>query len=145
MSISTKTTHPSPYPTKSQIHQIFTHLTNNNPTAFYAHVSDDANWTVMGSHILSAHYTTKASFLSSSLARISAVIDGGLNLKIVSIIGGETEEWAVVEMLADARCKNGLKYDQAYSWSTRWKDDKIVEVRAYLDGVLLNRALEENE
>lgn len=39
----------------------------------------------------------------------------------------------------------GMIYDNTYSWSTRWKEGKIVEVRAYLDGLLLNRALAENE
>lgn len=38
-----------------------------------------------------------------------------------------------------------MAYDNTYSWSTRWKDGMIVEVRAYLDGLLLNRALSENE
>jgi len=37
-----------------------------------------------------------------------------------------------------------MLYDNTYSWSTRWKEGKIVEVRAYLDGLLLNRALEGN-
>lgn len=38
-----------------------------------------------------------------------------------------------------------MVYDNTYSWSTRWENGMIVEVRAYLDGLLLNRALEENE
>lgn len=38
-----------------------------------------------------------------------------------------------------------MVYDNTYSWSTRWDGGKIIEVRAYLDGLLLNQALTENE
>jgi ketosteroid isomerase-like protein len=66
-----------------------------------------------------------------------------MKLRVKNIIGGETEEWAVIEMEAveGTKCKNGMVYDQKYSWSTRWRNGMIVEVRAYLDGGLLDRAL----
>ena len=75
--------------------------------AFYAHVADDVSWTVMGSHALSGKYNSKADFLSNSAGRIGAVIDGPMKLKVKSVIGGDVEEWAVIEMVAEARCKNG--------------------------------------
>ena len=64
-----------------------------------------------------------------------------MKLRLKSIIGGETEELAVIEMEAvkGTKCKNGMVYDQKYSWSTRWRDGMIVEVRAYLDGGLLDQ------
>ncbi|XXG97288.1 hypothetical protein Hte_003584 [Hypoxylon texense] len=133
------------FPTKARIREVFAHLVAGDAPSFYAHVADDVDWTVMGTHVLSGHYPDKATFMSQSLARISGVFDGPIKLHIRSIIGGEVEEWAVVELAAEARCKNGMVYDNTYSWSTRWKDDMIVEVRAYLDGLLLNRALSENE
>lgn len=69
-----------------------------------------------------------------------------MKLRVRSIIGGETEEWAVVELEAveGTKCKNGMLYEQKYSWSTRWREGMIVEVRAYLDGGLLDQALVEN-
>lgn len=100
----------------------------------------------MGSNALSGHYSSKASFLSSSFNTIAAAIDGPMKLRVRSIIGGETEEWAVVELEAveGTKCKNGMLYEQKYSWSTRWREGMIVEVRAYLDGGLLDQALVEN-
>ncbi|KAI9744331.1 MAG: hypothetical protein M1818_002483 [Claussenomyces sp. TS43310] len=133
------------YPSKAHIRDVFAHLTRAEAQEFYKHVADDVDWTVMGTHALSGHYTDKKSFLEKSVARVSAVLEGPLRLRVRNVIGGEVEEWAVVEMTADATCKNGLRYDNTYSWSTRWKDGKIVQVRAYLDGILLDRALADNE
>ncbi|KAI1179134.1 hypothetical protein F4777DRAFT_575166 [Nemania sp. FL0916] len=132
-------------PTQAQVRAVFQHLQDGDANTFYDYVADDVHWTVMGTHALSGVYKTKQAFLSQSFGRIAAALDGPVKLNITKITGGEVEDWAVVEMVADARQKNGKPYNNTYSWSTRWKDGKIVEVRAYLDGLMLNRALEENE
>lgn len=97
----------SPFPTKARIREIFAHLTAGDAPAFYAHVADDVDWTVMGTHALSGHYPNKATFMAESLTRIGGVLDGPMKLQVKSVIGGETEEWAVIELAAEARCKNG--------------------------------------
>ncbi|OTA66623.1 hypothetical protein K449DRAFT_430937 [Hypoxylon sp. EC38] len=127
----------SSYPTKAKIREIFSHLAASDSQAFYAHVDDDVDLTLMGSHVLAGHYD-KASFMRA-LGRINSIFDGPVKLHVQSIIGGEIEEWAIIELVAEAKCKNG------YSWSTRWEDGKIVEVRTYMDGLLSNRVLAENE
>ena len=38
-----------------------------------------------------------------------------------------------------------MLYDNKYAWITRWKGEKTVEARAYLDSELLSRALKENQ
>ncbi|KAI8631876.1 hypothetical protein F5Y19DRAFT_472760 [Xylariaceae sp. FL1651] len=132
-------------PTQTRILEIFQHLQDGDANTFYAnYVADDVHWTVMGTHALSGVYESKQAFLSQSASRIGAVLDGPLKLNIIKVIGGEIEEWAVIEMAANARLKNGKPYNNKYSWTTRWKDGKIVEVRAYLDGLTLNQTLEEN-
>ncbi|KAI0968976.1 hypothetical protein F4678DRAFT_440556 [Xylaria arbuscula] len=133
-------------PSQARIRAIFQPLLDGDTKSFYDnHVADDVHWTVMGTHTLSGVYESKSAFLSQSASRIAAVLDGPMKLNITKVIGGEVEDWAVIEMVADAHLKNGKPYNNIYSWSTRWKDGKIVEVRAYLDGLILNRALEENE
>lgn len=97
----------SQFPTKNQIREIFAHLTRGDTKAFYENVAEDVHWTVMGTHALSGSYNSKSSFLSTSASRIAAVLDGPIKLKIRSVIGGEVEEWAVIEMVANAKCKNG--------------------------------------
>jgi hypothetical protein len=40
----------------------------------------------------------------------------------------------------------GLFYDNRFAWISRWNLDwKIVEMRAYLDSFLVNKAITENE
>ncbi|KAI1146767.1 hypothetical protein F4825DRAFT_472223 [Nemania diffusa] len=132
-------------PSQQRIRAIFQHLQDGQPEKFYQnYVSDDVYWTVMGTHALSGVYRTKQAFLSQSASRIAAVLDGPMKLNINKVIGGEVDDWAVVEMTADARLKNGKPYNNTYSWSTRWENEKIVEVRAYLDGLMLNGALGES-
>ncbi len=97
----------SSFPTQAYIREIFAHLERGDGAAFYENVADDVSWTVMGSHALSGHFPDKKTFLSTSAGPIVAVIDGPLNLQVRRVIGGETEDWAVIELLADAKCKNG--------------------------------------
>lgn len=106
--MASTTTHPTGCPPKVRIREIFDHLTQGDAAAFYTHVADNVSWTVMGTHLLSGHYANKATFLSTSVARIGAVLEGPMKLQICSIIGGGVdEEWAVVEMQAQSQCKNG--------------------------------------
>ena len=40
----------------------------------------------------------------------------------------------------------GQPYNQEYCWVLRWNQDrKVVQVRAYLDGVIIQNGLEHNE
>jgi len=67
-------------------------------------------------------------------------------LKIKNIIGGgEDEEWCTVEMENEGKCKNGMDYNQRYSWNVRWEGNVVIEVRAYLDTALLRDVIEGNE
>lgn len=97
----------SQFPTKAQIKDIFALLARGDAKAFYENVAEDVNWTVMGTHALSGIYNSKSSFLSMSASRIASALDGPMEMEIRSVIGGEVEEWAVIEMAAIAKCKNG--------------------------------------
>ena len=78
----------------------------------------------MDTNSLSRHYTSKASFLSSSLSTITAAIDG------------EEGEWAVIGMEAaeGMRCKDGMRYDQRYSWPKRWEEKSMLINEIFLIG-----------
>jgi ketosteroid isomerase-like protein len=53
-------------------------------------------------------------------------------------------DWAVVELHSLATAKNGLRFDNRYCWVCRFVNGMIVEVRAYLDSVMVARLFEEN-
>jgi ketosteroid isomerase-like protein len=48
----------------SYVESLFANLENGKSDAFFEHVADDVNWTVMGSHPLAGDYRTKVNFLT---------------------------------------------------------------------------------
>ena len=57
-------------------------------------------------------------------------------------VSGDT---AIVEMVSTSIALNGRPSAQRYCWITRFLDGLIVEVRAYLDSVLVEQVIDENE
>ncbi|KAI9800039.1 MAG: hypothetical protein M1833_003568 [Piccolia ochrophora] len=138
----------APYPDKSRIRSIFSALETGQFGAMFEHVADDVDWTVMGHHPLAGRYTSKQSFQEGTLSRLGKVMkeDDPIKLTVRNVIGGDDEEWAVVELIAKGTAKNGLPFDNTYAWVTRWNtDERIVQVRAYLDSELVKEAIEQNE
>jgi len=45
-----------------QVYEIFKNLETSHEDAFFAHVADDVDWTVEGTHPLAGHYHSKADF-----------------------------------------------------------------------------------
>ena len=56
----------------------------------------------------SAHPQPLESWKQGALGVINRVLRDPLKLKVINVIGGGDEEWAVVELKADAVCKNGV-------------------------------------
>jgi ketosteroid isomerase-like protein len=50
-----------------------------------------------------------------------------------------------VELRSHAIAKNGMRFDSCCCWVIRFANDRIVEVRAYLDSALLRKLVDENE
>ena len=110
---------------------------------FFARVSPTVDWTVMGSHALSGRYTELATFRQSTFGRLNPRMESPLALKVTNVIvsGGQ----AAVELSADGKQKSGKPFDNKYCWVVRY-DEKgmVVQVRAYLDGELVNETIRKN-
>lgn len=136
----------APYPTPQEITTLFAHLTSNNPSAFFTHVSADVDWELLGTHPLAGHYKSLSDWKAGALEPINAVLREPLKLQVRNVVGGGDQEWACVELFADAVCKDGMEYPQRYSWVMRFDDrGMIVQVRAYLDSALVQKALDRNK
>ncbi|MBV9178956.1 MAG: hypothetical protein JO297_18155 [Nitrososphaeraceae archaeon] len=57
-------------------------------------------------------------------------------------VSGDTD---IVETASTSIALNGRPYAQRNCWMTRFVDGLIVEVRAYLDSVLVQQVIYENE
>jgi ketosteroid isomerase-like protein len=128
--------------TLKQIGDIFKTLEIGDGDAFFSHVADDVDWTVEGTHPLAGHYHSKADFLAHTFEKLGQVLPQGTQLHLEHALA--SGDWAVVELRSLATAKNGLRFDNRYCWVCRFRHNKIVEVRAYLDSALVARLFEEN-
>lgn len=98
----------APFLSPSKIEALFKNMETGNYAAFFEHVSTDVDWTVMGTHPCAGRYATLQDFQQSTLARLGKIMkDPGIKLMVRNVIGGGEREWATVELVAKAECKNG--------------------------------------
>jgi ketosteroid isomerase-like protein len=125
------------------VKSLFANLENGKSGAFFEHVADDVNWTVMGTHPLAGNYHTKADFLTHTFARLDKILKEGVVLRVTNIlVDGDS---AAVEMESISTALNGKPFDNRYCWIVYFSKGTIVEVRAYLDSALVQRLIDENE
>lgn len=123
---------------------LFSLLAGGHQDKFMAHVAENVNWTIMGTHPAAGRYTSKEDFAASAFARINPRLkEGGVALSIRNVIVGGDE--AAVELAGEATQNNGKPFNGAYCWICRFEDGQIVEVRAYLDSALVTQLFEDNE
>jgi len=136
-------------PQRDAIMDLFSNLSSpDTQKDFFNQVSDDVDWWIVGHTPMSRSYKSKQEFLDATIEVLrNKVLTGPLSFKPVTVLGGGDSEWATVEMEAiDAKCRNGMTYDMRYCWLVRFGDnDKIEQVKAYLDTDLLVRAIEQNQ
>ena len=130
--------------TLDYVTKLYENLSNERQRVFFDSVADDVQWTVMGTHPLAGVYNSKADFLKHTFERLARIIKGGsVIMKIGHIyVSGDT---AIVEMTSTSVALNGRPYAQKFCWITRFADGLIVQVRAYLDSVLVQQLIDENE
>jgi len=125
-----------------QVRKIFQGLENGDGAAFFQHVADDVDWTVMGTHPLAGHYSGKKAFIAGTFAKLGRVLPQGTQLHVQHLL--VKDDQAVVELRSLATAKNGMRFDNYYCWVVYFRDGVIVKVRAYLDSALVARLFEES-
>ena len=124
------------------VREVFKHLESGDGKGFFDHVADNVDWIVEGTHPLAGHYHSKADFLAHTFEKLAKVLPQGAQLHTEhALVSGDR---AVVELHSLATAKNGVRFDNRYCWICRFVNGTIVEVRAYLDSVLVARLFEEN-
>ncbi|GAB7343166.1 hypothetical protein MBLNU457_1237t2 [Dothideomycetes sp. NU457] len=95
------------YPDQKEITTLFENLSNGNAEAFFSCVSSNVDWELLGQHPLAGRYRNLADWKKGALEPINKVLREPLKLKVRNVVGGGEQEWASVELFADAVCKNG--------------------------------------
>jgi uncharacterized protein len=130
--------------TLDYVTRLFENLSNGKTNTFFDRIVDDVHWTVIGTHPLAGVYNSKADFLNHTFECPGRVLkEGSVVMKLDHIyVSGDT---AIVEMTSTSTALKGRPYRQKFCWVTRLVDGLIVEVRAYLDSVLVQQVIDENE
>jgi ketosteroid isomerase-like protein len=127
---------------ESFVRSSFAHFEADNGPAFLQHVADNVSWTATGiDNPLGGHYTSKQEVGAKIFGRIIPKMATALTAKVTNVLTAGA--WAVVELKSQGRSKGGKDYNQELCWICRYEDDKIVEVRMYLDTALLKALLDE--
>jgi len=125
-----------------RVRSLFEGLERGDGAAFFQHVAEDVDWTVMGTHPLAGHYPSKKAFIEGTFAKLGQVLPQGAQLHVEHLL--VKDDQAVVELRSLASAKNGMRFDNRYCWVVYFRDGVIVEVRAYLDSAIVARLFEEN-
>jgi uncharacterized protein len=128
--------------TNDFVRNIFKGLQNGDGAAFFAHVADDVDWIVMGTHPLAGHYASKKAFIAGTFDKLARVLPQGAQLHVEHLM--VKDEQAVVELHSLATARNEMRFDNRYCWVVYFKSGVIVRVRAYLDSAMAARLFEEN-
>ena len=128
--------------THESVREIFKGLENGDGSAFFQHVADNVDWTVMGTHPLAGHYLSKKAFIEGTFAKLGKVLPNGAELHTENVI--VEGDQAVVELHSLATARNGMRFDNRYCWVVYFQDGLIVRVRAYLDSTMVAPLFEEN-
>ena len=63
--------------TAERVREIFKKLEKGDGAAFFEHVTDDVDWTVMGTHPLAGRYRSKKSFIAGTFAKLGQILPQG--------------------------------------------------------------------
>jgi uncharacterized protein len=110
---------------------------------FWARVAPDVDWTVEGTHALAGRYRSKQEFIDATFDRLGGVLQGGVKLDVEHLyVDGDT---TIAELLSTSTTNEGASFDNRYCWVCRFDGDTIVEVRAYLDSMMVDYTIQRNE
>jgi hypothetical protein len=128
--------------TAGYVRQVFKGLESGDGEEFFAHVADDVDWIVEGTHPLAGHYHSKADFIADTFAKLDKVLPKGAELHVEHLV--VEDDQAVVELHSLATAKNGMRFDNRYCWVCTFENNVITRVRAYLDSAMVAQLFEEN-
>src|SRR3984957_9326435 len=100
--------------TPERVREIFRGLENGDGAAFFTHVADDVDWTVMGTHPLAGRYRNKADFIAGTFTKLGQVLPQGTQLHLEYLI--VKGDQAVVELHSLATARNGMRFVNRYCW-----------------------------
>lgn len=107
----------------------------NGSASFFDLLADDVTWTITGNSPIAKTYNSRQQFLDEAITPINE----RLSERIVPTLRALYAEGDMVIALWDGKgmAKDGISYNNTYSWYMKVKGEKIVEVIAFFDSIEL--------
>ena len=93
----------------SQVRGIFKGLEHGDGAAFFQHVAEDVDWTVMGTHPLAGHYVGKQVFIAGTFSKLGRVLPQGAQLHVEHTIITRVRAYLDSAMVTQLFAENALE------------------------------------
>jgi ketosteroid isomerase-like protein len=102
---------------------------------FFDLVADDVHWTVIGSTPASGVFESKKALVDAAFGPLLERLDGPLTTRFVDLAADGDK--VLLRFESSGMAKTGLHYHQVYCFAMVMREQRIVEIVAYLDTDLL--------
>jgi ketosteroid isomerase-like protein len=132
------------HPDRATVEAIFGLLENPDTTpAFFEHVADDVEWTVMGTHPLAGTFTSKQEYLDATFSQLGPLMRAGTHIKLSDLyVDGNT---VIAELMTHSVTLEGAAFEDGLCWICTFDGDRIVKARCYLDSAMVTWTIQRNK
>jgi ketosteroid isomerase-like protein len=122
---------------KKLITDVMKALSEGRDQPFLDAMHDEMQWVWMGSGGLSRAFIGKSAVLNELWKSVRA--DIVQPFKVMPRLIVADHEYVVVECSGDNTATNGKEYHNRYCWVMRIRDNRIIELREYMDTELVRK------
>lgn len=107
--------------------------------SFFDLLSDTMQWQITGSTSHSKLYLGKKQFMEEVIVPLNDRLSQKIKPTVRAVFADA--DWVIALWDGQATTLEGKPYNMSYSWYMQLKEDKIVSVVAFLDGIQFNEAM----
>ena len=120
---------------KQRVRKAFRPWEQGDSGPFFDLIAEDVRWTVIGSTPVSGVYESKRALIEAAFGPLLERLDGKLSTRFVDLAAEGDKVFLRFE--SSGVTKTGLPYEQVYCFAMVMREQRIVEIVAYLDTELL--------
>ncbi len=111
-------------------------VTKGDIETFMNNLADDVTWTFFGSHRFAGTFRGKEDLTNKLFAPLGEILEDGIKVEIDSLTA--EADRVVMEARGQAMSKTGKPYNNSYCVVITIADNRIQQVREYLDSELVS-------
>lgn len=121
---------------KSLVRAAYDSISAGEVDGFMDRLSDDVKWTFFGKHRFAGTLVGKEDILENLLGPLSSQLVDGLKININTVVAEGDK--VVIEATGESEVIGGGTYNNIYCYVVTVRDNKITEMREYLDTELVS-------